>query len=792
MTYGTVLPADLGTSVCIAGMDFETYSEAGYVWDEAAQRWRGPPNAASGKRGLPVVGAAVYAEHPTTEVLSFAYDLRDGHGVRTWNPGMPNPQPLFDHLAAGKLVGAWNAPFEIWIWTKVCQPRYGWPPLPIRQIRCTMAKSRAAGYPGSLGAAGDAMGLPFRKDKEGERLLDKFSVPRAPTRKDSRVRIRPVDDPEDFRRLVAYNVRDVVVEMQAAERLPDLSPIEQEVWFLDREINTRGIAIDRAALANCVSVIEQVYARYDGELNALAGCRASETQKLRRWLAEHGLDMDSLDAEHLEDALTRLRNPTECERLVADATNPAYLDALIHRHSIAEDKPLKEHLAARIVGIQGRTAEELRRRLRLALRALEIRDLTSSASVKKLYAIRNALADDGRLHDLFSIYGARTGRWTGNGPQPTNLPTSGPPVVRCACNRHYAKCVNPCPWCGGSEFKATDWSADAAADALDVIATRSLELVEAFFGDTLYAVSGCLRGLFVAAEGHDLICSDYSAIEAVGLAELAGEEWRREVFRTHGKIYEMSAAKISGVPFEDFLKHKKETGQHHPLRKKLGKVAELASGYGGWIGAWKAFGAEEYFTDDEIKEAILGWRAASPAITALWGGQRNGYPSGLEGMAILAVRNPDRWTQYRDVYFICKNDALFMRLPSGRVLTYRHPRIEVSEKRQDQLQLTYMTWNSNPKMGAMGWVRMGTYGGRLTENLVQAACRELLVYAMLRLNAAGYRIVQHVYDEIAAEVPHGFGSIEEFERIMSEPPEFASEWPIRASGGWRGRRYRKD
>ena len=431
-------------------------------------------------------------------------------------------------------------------------------------------------------------------------------------------------------------------------------------------------------------------------------------------------------------------------------------------------------------------------RLGDARRALELRALIGSASVKKLYAIRNMLAADGRLHDLFTYHGARTGRWTGGGPQPTNLPTSGPPVVRCGCGRHYAVGLTVCPWCGSTAAAyATDWCAAAAQDALDAIATRCLDVVEAIFGDALHAVAGCLRGLFVAALGHELVSSDYSAIEAVGLAELAGEEWRREVFRTHGKIYEMSAAKISGVPFETFMSHRKETGQHHPLRKRLGKVAELASGYQGWIGAWKAFGADEHMDDEEIKAAILAWRAASPAVVALWGGQ---VPQlhGLEGMAILAVQNPERWTQYRGIYFIRHGDALFMRLPSGRFLTYRHPELHPSEKRPGQLQLSYMTHNSNPKMGPMGWQRMGTYGGRLTENLDQAACRDVFVNGMLAVAAAGYRPVQHVYDEIAAEVPIGWGSVEEFERLISQTEPWSAEWPVRASGGWRGRRYRKD
>ena len=223
--------------------------------------------------------------------------------------------------------------------------------------------------------------------------------------------------------------------------------------------------------------------------------------------------------------------------------------------------------------------------------ALTIRAAIGSAAVKKTYAMRNQCGPDGRLHDLFSYHAARTGRCTGNGPQPTNLPNSGPDVLRCSgCCRHYGRTLDTCPWCGlpghqtsdgGSEL--VEWNADATEDALEVIATRSLDALLYFFGEGLPIISACLRGLFISAPGHDLICSDYSSIEAVVLAEIAGESWRREVFQTHGRIYEVSAAKITGIPFDEAVRHPK---------RKLGKIAELASGYGAWIGGWKAFGAD--------------------------------------------------------------------------------------------------------------------------------------------------------------------------------------------------------
>jgi len=356
-----------------------------------------------------------------------------------------------------------------------------------------------------------------------------------------------------------------------------------------------------------------------------------------------------------------------------------------------------------------------------------------------------------------------------------------------------------------------EWGIAAAEDALETIRTRSLAFVEYVWGDAMLAVSGCLRALFIAAPGKNLICSDYSSIEAVVIAELAGEQWRREVFNSHGKIYEMSAAKISGVPFNDFMKHAGYTeeqlarpdwwaqvpankGSHHALRKTIGKVAELASAYQGWVGSWCAFGADVFMSEPEMKDAILAWRAASPAIVEFWGGQERNYQPelyGVEGMVVQAISNPSYVFGYRGHHFQVRDDVLYVRLVSGRELAYHRPRLTPSPRRVGTFSISYEGWNSNPKNGPMGWIRMETWGGRLVENIVQATARDIQWHGILALEAKGYPIVLHVYDEDIAEVPEGMGSVEELERIMGEMPPWAAGWPIKARGGWVGKRYRK-
>ena len=733
-------PAGCGSSTVLADMDFETYSEAGYVYNVLNQKWMPisrPPH------GIGAVGAPVYSEHPSTEVLSLAYNLKDGLGPRLWLPGMGPPEDLFSHIAAGGLIEAWNSAFEWHIWTNVCTARMGWPVLLYWNLRDAMAKSRAWSLPGALGAAARVTKVADQKIDDGKRLLNKFSKPRNPTNKDARCRIHPKDDPQDGDKLYKYNLGDIKTESAVSALIPDLSDNELKLWILDQCINFRGVSIDLQSLMSCKAIVEQAGAKYTAELVQITGGdvqSASEIQKIINWLGEcSGVHMDSLDADHVAEALKR------------------------------EDLPQDSR------------------------RVLEIRQSLGAASIKKLFAIDRRVSRDGRLKDLFAFCGAdRTGRFAGRGPQPQNLPNSGPPVVKCnninGCGKHYGPHLDSCPWCKtpAAFSGGVEWSIEAVEDALRVIASNNLSYVEYYFGDAVAVVSGCLRGLFISAEGCDLICSDYSAIEAVVLAALAGEEWRLDVFRTHGKIYEMSASKISGVPFEEFKRHKEETGEHHPLRKKVGKVAELASGYQGGYGAWLNFGADKHLGEEEIRNAIKAWRKESPNIVKFW--------YGLEDAAVTAVQNPGHCYSYRGITYGVKDDVLYCQLLSGRKLSYHQPRLypDTTPWGKHVTKLTYMGWNTDYKKGPRGWMRLNTYGGKLAENVVQATARDIFTHALKNVEGAGYSVVLHVHDEIVSEVVAGTGSVEHFEQIMADIPEWCADWPVKAAGGWRGNRYRKD
>lgn len=816
MIAGERVPAGLGYSTVLPDLDFETYSEAGYVWNDEAGKWEGPPGASGNTKGLPVVGAEPYAAHPTAEIICLAYDLKDGLGRRRWRPGLPPPADLLAHVASGGLIEAWNASFERWVWMHVCAARYGWPPMRDEQWRCAQAKARAYSLPSKLANAGAVLNVDVQKDSDGVRLMKLFSMPRNPTKTDPRRRILPsysppeilpgmrapqvrrlVEEHADTLRYLDYNETDIASEAAVSLVVPDLEGAELAWWQTHERINQRGVHVDRVGVENCIAIIEQAFRQYNAELLSITGIdAASKVQQLIGWLAGRSTHLSSLDEDAVAEALERTLLPPDVRRV------------------------------------------------------LEIRAAVGSASVKKLYAIRNRLSLDDRLRDLYVYYGARTGRSTGEGPQPTNLPKAGPDTIGCGqwvsqgdkrvfvegsgCHRYYGLHLKGCPHCGRARYaepETFEWNPDVAEDALQVIATRSLPWVEYVFGQALLTIAGCIRALFDAAPGHDLIGTDYNSIEAVGLAMISGEQWRINVFNTHGKIYEASAATMFKVPFEEFAEHKKRTGQHHPLRQK-GKIGELAFGYQGWLGAAQAFGMPG--TEEELKNDILAWRAASPCVEWLWGGQtagkaatcvRNarapGYEGalddrllwlyglpyenrydefyfGVEGKAILAVLDPGKWYDvarldgtHSGIEFYCDGAkrTLYCRLPSGRLLTYHSVVLLPSDR--GGWAMSYEGNNTNPKNGPVGWIRMSTWGGRLVENIVQATCRDILAPACVALERYGYRVVLHVYDEIVAEVPEGVGSVEQFEQIVTVRPEWAADWPIRAPGGFRAKRYGK-
>ena len=735
-------------------LDFETYSAAGFATSPAGKV---VGVGSQGKGGLSVVGTAAYFEHPSTRILSLSYDLKDGRGVRRWAPGWPDPLDLIEHVMAGRPLEAWNATFEFWAWNMICTRQFGWPALPLQQLYCAMAKARRFNLPGSLKEAAKVLGT-AQKDPAGENLIQKLCRPHTPTKNRADIRWTPQTAPEDFARLYDYNDQDVRAEDEASARIPDLSAIEREVWLADQTVNARGVQVDVETLDAALDVLAATEARFTLELATLTAGEvgsASEVAKFGRWLSGRGV--------HLPD-------------LTSDT-----VDAALERGDLPPD----------------------------AYRALEIRALLSAANVKKLRTLKHQVSRDGRLRNQYMYCGAdRTGRWSAGGVQLQNITAKGPKIAKCdACGGLFSDrpAEATCPRCGAAGAfwrSAGAWSVEAVKQAKQDIKARDLDRLIQLWGDPISVLCGCLRGLFIAKPGYKLICVDYSSIEAVVTACLAGCQWRIDVFNGHGNIYAASAAAATGIPLEEILAYKKQHGVHHPARNGIGKVRELAGGFGGWINAWKNFGADKYFENDEaIKQDVLKWRAESPEIVEMWGGQYRQVgprlsdaiwqPYGLEGMAVLACLNPGQMFRCRDIVFLVRDDILYCQLPSGRYLHYHRPRLEPDTDflRRSCWRITFECYNSNPTKGPMGWHRFDTYSGRLFENIVQATARDVQALAMVRAEKAGYPVVMHTHDELTTEVAEG--SVQRLIEVMIERPEWARDWPIKAAG-WEDYLYQKD
>lgn len=437
-------------------------------------------------------------------------------------------------------------------------------------------------------------------------------------------------------------------------------------------------------------------------------------------LARAAIDVDdAFKASHTEEMalLTGLSNPNSVAQL------KEWLDAVgLHCDS------LNKATVADLVKI----APD-----RTTRRVLELRQLLGKTSTKKYEAMVNAAGADGRVRGITQYYGAgRTGRWAGRLVQLQNLPQN-----------HL----------------------DDIGTVREIVRARDLDTLELLYDSVPDVLSQLIRTAFIAKPGHTFLVSDYAAIEARVIAYLAGERWRMDVFAQGGDIYCSSATQMFRVPV---VKH----GVNGHLRQK-GKIAELACGYGGGVGALKAFGADKMgLTEEEMQHIVTQWRAASPKIPHFW--------RDTERAAVRALENPGRTFAIPcGVKYRRDADALRCRLPSGRILTYWGARLE---ERGGRRSIVFMGQNQTTRK----WERTETWGGKLVENVVQAFARDCLAVAMVRLEEAGYHIVFHVHDEVVIEAPEG-SRWQDAAAIMGLPIDWAPGLLLRGDG-YETKFYMKD
>jgi DNA polymerase len=598
------------------------------------------------------------------------------------------------------------------------------------------------GLPRALGDAAKALGLDVEKDDEGRRLMLSMAKPR----RTNAEKLTWWDDEARIDRLDSYCRKDVEVEREIRRRLIPLSDKERQVFLLDAKINQRGVRIDVGLVRAMQKIVVDEQVRLNREITLATGgevTAASQVSALTAWLAKNDLEVESLSKADLAGLLK------------------------------AEDLPAK------------------------CAKVLEIRQEAAKSSTAKLKAALDCTCEDGRARGLLLYHGAATGRWSGRLLQPQNF-TRGSGLVK---------------------------DPDLAVTYLE---TGDAAFVAAMYGPPLTAVSDCLRAIITADEGKDLISADFSSVEGRVTAWLAGEEWKLDAFRandagTGAGIYELTAAGIFDVPVEQIGKT--------DIRRQTGKSAELALGFGGGVLAFytmaqvyqvnmeTAYGPLWESADDERRDRAVaryeecakrndsgtdkmsrkawiaseltkvGWRAKHPAIVQSW--------KLLEEAAREAVERPGTVVSTLKVKFLVRQGFLWMQLPGGRCLAYGNPQIREVDVPWADKSKPEAERERRPMVTALGvnsvtrkWERFVLYPGLHTQNAVQAIARDLMANGLLNVERAGYPVVLTVHDEGISEVPLGFGSVKEYERLMCEqPPEYAG-LPLVASG-FRSRRYRK-
>jgi DNA polymerase bacteriophage-type len=708
------------------------------------------------------VGASVYTRHPSTEIISLAYCVDDDPVIHF--PMLEWGTAFYDHklgaLAADPTVifVAHNAMFEQCIWKHIVSARYGhrghtYVEIPIERWRCTAAKAAAMSLPRDLEGVGKALNLAIQKDEAGHRVMMKLSRPRPFSKKNGRIQFwEPEDAPSDFEALYEYNKTDVETERLVDKALPDLNAFEQRVWFMDQEINFRGVCIDLEAVETTLGFIEKTTEELLTEFRTLTGDvveSPSQVAKLKTWLAEEcSLEIDNLQKTTVA---TTLREVQSSEK---------------------------------------------------AYRALEIRQALGKTSVGKYRALMNRTdKSDGRCRDLFLYCGAHTTRWTGRGVQPQNFPRE-----------------------------------TGALDArFNHLSTGDYSWYHGFYPNAMESYSQNLRGVFIAPPGKELLVSDFNAIEARVLAWLSGHNELLDLFERGDDIYCKEAASTFS----------RQITKKDKYERQVGKVEVLALGYQGGINAfgtmakgynvdlspaysilWPGTTEEERERARKAYDAYVSrqtaaenmdildrsaglaadvikqrYRSANRAIVDYWADVEGaairavltGEKQQIGGYGVVGVNSVNYDPRPR-VIFAMMDTYLLCQVPSGLCLVF--PEAKVSNDKTpwgaDTKKLSYKAQNEdNYQYG-----RVGTYGGKLVENITQKVARDLLSCAMLRVEADACPIVLHCHDEIVSEVPENYILVEQFNALLEELPPWADGstrgrcLPLKAEG-FKTKRWKK-
>lgn len=653
------------------------------------------------------------------------------------------PQEVLDDLPNSRILKtAYNAPFEMW-----CIEQDFGIELDPTQWECTRIKAAMLGLPLSLDVVAKVLNLPQQKMSEGKALIKLFTMPQtvaAMKKNGGKTWINPEDEPEKWQTFKEYNIQDIKTEVAIRQKIAffTIPAQEMELWYFDYRMNARGICLDEDFFERAITIYEENQIRMLEETQDITGVdNPNSAAQLKVWLSEM-----------LQTEVTKLtKGEVEAMMKITDHAD--------------------------------------------VLKVLKLRQQIAKSSIKKYFSMRKVICSDGRARGLIQFYGAnRTGRFAGRLIQVQNL------------IKNFLKDLDL---------------------ARSIVKNNDLSWLELMFGNVPDTLAQLIRTAFVPSEGNIFYIADFSAIEAVVIAWLAGEQWRLDVFNSHGMIYSASASKMFKVLLESITyldEHGEEQrGPNYYLRAK-GKVSELALGFQGGPNAlinmgalnmgicdeairfgehelaellsvrtfipfkisvddikrkritlWKS--AQWYFIMKELQHLVDVWRSENEQIVNLW------YSLGNAAIECVRFNKPVR-LQYGITFFM-SHGVLFVKLPSGRYLSYMRPKIKMN--RFGKAGLTYEGLEQKTNT----WRTIDIYGGKWAENIVQAIARDCLAVSLLKWDKKGYDIVIHVHDEGVIDAPDKEGTLEDILAIMCEPIDWAPGLPLRAAG-YKSAYYKKD
>lgn len=718
-------------------------------------------------------GVERYVQCPHFDALTLSFKIKNhqtGEVVARgrWQRGQSLTilAPLFAHVKAGGKFIAHSAHFELNVWNELHRrDPENWPALKVEQTDCTMARAHALALPGGLDQAAKALGLEISKDAEGRKLMMKMCRPRKAKKGEDPNKIYWIEDEASLNRLGEYCDNDVEVEDRLYDLLPPLTPADRELWILDWYINQRGVLLDVPVIRAAQAVIEYEGARLSAAIDDLtngAVPSARNVEKLKQWIKEQSAEVHINDMGEAEVRYTV--HPT--------ALRKEDVKALLR-------KPPSE----------------------LAKEVLLIRQSAAKASTAKLKAMLHAACNDGRARGLFQFHATLTSRWGGRRIQTQNMPR--PP-------KHFkmVDVENVVTWLRMVELPP---DGQPLTERQCKIIAGVASAIRFEYGSVMDAISWSLRGMIIAAPGKKLVQCDYSNIESRKLPWLAGEQWKLDAFREVDAgigpdVYCLTYANMFHVPVETVTEDSPE--------RQIGKVYDLASGFGGGVAAVEAMGqtyglhvvydradappdAQHVITYQQAEDGKKAWRKAHPNICKLWYGAHNAVVAAIQGREHVDEQGrtiPSIVTQAgKHLRFRMIGDFLAMRLPSGKCLYYPYPRVEYTGDNPYTGEPQYDIFVRQMNGYTHQWGEQRVWGGVFVANATSASATGtggVLGLALPRLERAGYFLVMHVHDEALAEVPTEFGSWEEMATVMCEPQPCFPGLPI-VSKGWEGNRYRK-